>query len=72
MACVAGPFVLLAFVGPVWAACVGVVLALSWLLVMPTTCFDGGLLWSFLGMNMLALLCGWTLLGLRLLVQTIL
>jgi len=56
--------VLHSLTGPWWAVAAGVILPAGWLGVMPTTCFDRGLIWSILGLQMLATLFGWTLYGL--------
>ena len=39
----------------------GIALGAAWLRWMPTTCFNGGLIWSMLGIWQFLLLCFWVL-----------
>ena len=67
--CVVVPVVVFLHVGPGWGAITGAALALSWLTLMPTTCWGGGLIWSLLGMQMVIQLLGWSVFGAALLVS---
>ena len=71
VACIGTPFVLMPLVGTGWAAVAGIALPILWLTVMPTTCWDGGLIWSLLGMQMVMLVLGWTVFGVALLFSSV-
>lgn len=55
------PFVIARICGEGWGVLAGVALGAAWMRWMPTSCFDGGLLWSMLGIWQLLLLCFWVL-----------
>ena len=64
------PFVIARVWGEGWGILTGIALGAAWMRWMPTSCFDGGLIWSMLGIWQLLLLCFWVLravlLGVRL------
>ena len=47
------PLIAIQYVGIYWAAVVAVVVFLIWCFVMPTTCMNGGLIFSILAMSLL-------------------
>lgn len=59
----AAPFVVARVCGEGWGILAGVTLGAAWMRFMPTTCFNGGLIWSMLGIWQLLLLGFWSVRG---------
>ena len=55
------PFVVAHACGEGWGVVAGIALGAAWMRWMPTTCFNGGLIWSMLGIWQVLLLCLWVL-----------
>ena len=55
------PFVIARECGENWGILAGIALGAAWMRWMPTTCFNGGLIWSMLGIWQLLLICFWVL-----------
>jgi len=66
---VIGPFVVAEVFGVGWGVLVGIVMPALWLMTMPCTCMEGGLLASMLGMHQLVALVYWIVRGLILAVS---
>ena len=68
---VAVPYVVLVKVGSPWAVVAGIACPVVWLLTMPITCMNGGLIYSVFGIGQMFAGLTWAVIGIIELVKLI-